>query len=175
MKTIFKAKKGDYPDYAEMYMKWLPDDGLILQHLEENFKATKTFVYGLPPEKLLYRYQPGKWSIKEVLVHIIDDERIFAYRALCFARGEKLGLSGFDQDDYARASEADNRPLDNIFEEYEAVRRGTIALYNGLPESTLDSRGNGSGSFSGATVRALLFHLAGHELHHVNFIREHYL
>jgi len=175
MRTIFKAKKGDYPEYAEMYMKWLPDDGLILQHLEENLKAVKTFVYSLPPEKLLHRYQPDKWSIKEILVHIIDDERIFAYRALCFARGEQLGLSGFDQDDYARASEADNRPLDNIFEEYEAVRRATITLYNGLPENTLDYRGNGTGSFSGATVRALLFHLAGHELHHMNIIREQYL
>jgi uncharacterized damage-inducible protein DinB len=175
MKKIFKAKKGDYPEYAEMYMKWLPDDGLILQHLEENFRMVKLFIYGLPPDKLLHRYQPGKWSIKEILVHIIDDERIFAYRALCFARGDQIGLPGFDQDDYAQASEADNRPLDNIFEEYDAVRKATVALYNGLPDNALDRRGNGAGSFTGGTVRALLFHLAGHELHHLNIIREKYL
>jgi hypothetical protein len=96
LRRIDKAAPGDYPAYAEMYMKWLPNDGMVLNHLEANFHAVKRFIYGLPPQKLLYRYRPGKWSIKEILVHIIDDERIFSYRALRFARGSNyisLGLT----------------------------------------------------------------------------------
>jgi hypothetical protein len=89
MRIIHKAKKGDYPEYAEMYMKLLPADGLLLKHLKDNFLMVKTFIYSLPEEKLVHRYAPGKWSIKEILVHIVDDERIFAYRALRFARNEK--------------------------------------------------------------------------------------
>ena len=175
MRLITKANPGEYPEYAEMYMKLLPDDGLILQHLRNNFQMVKQFIYSLPEEKLFHRYQPGKWSIKEILVHIIDDERIFSYRALRFARNEQMNLIGFDQDAYAMYSEADKRDLDNIFEEYEAVRNATIALYNGLSESSLDRMGHGTGTFNDATVRALVYHIAGHELHHINFIREKYM
>lgn len=175
MRIIHKAKKGDYPEYAEMYMKLLPDDGLILKHLKDNFLKAKDFIYSLPREKLLHRYRKDKWSIKEILVHIIDDERIFSYRALRFARNEKQNLIGFDQDAYAFYSGADSRDLENIFEEYEAVRNATIALFNGLPESSLDRMGHGTGTANDATVRALLYHIAGHELHHLNFIKEHYL
>lgn len=175
MKLIHKAKKGDYPEYAEMYMKLVPNDGLILKHLKDNFLMVKNFIYSLPEEKLLHRYAKGKWSIKEILVHIIDDERIFSYRALRFARNEKLNLIGFDQDAYAVYSEADKRDLDNIFVEYEAVRNSTIALFNGLPERSFDRMGHGTGSANDATVRALAYHIAGHELHHINFIKENYL
>ena len=175
MRLINKAKKGDYPEYAEMYMKLIPDDGLILKHLEDNFAMAKNFIYSLPEEKLLHRYEKGKWSIKEIVVHIIDDERIFSYRALRFARNEKLNLIGFDQDSYVVYSEADKRGLDNIFEEYEAVRNATIALFNGLPEESLDRMGHGTGTANDATVRALAYHIAGHELHHINFIKENYI
>ena len=175
MRIIAKAKKGDYPEYAEMYVNLLPDDGMILKHLGDNFESTKQFIYSLPGEKLYYRYEKGKWSIKEILVHIIDDERIYAYRALRFARNEKSGLIGFDQDSYAVYSEAENRDLKNIFEEYEAVRNSTIALFDGLPESSLDRMGHGTGTANDATVRALVYHIAGHELHHINIIKEKYL
>ncbi len=112
MRIIAKAKKGDYPQYAEMYMKLLPDDGLILKHFKDNFLLVKKIILSLPEEKLFYRYEKEKWSIKEILVHIIDDERIFAYRALRFARNEKQNLIGFDQDSYSVYSEADKRDLD---------------------------------------------------------------
>jgi len=175
MRIILKAKKGDYPDYAEMYMKLLPEDGLILQHLKDNFLSTKDLIYSLPENRLYHRYAEGKWSIKEILVHIIDDERIFSYRALRFARNEKTNLVGFDQDSYVKFSEADERTLDNIFEEYEAVRSSTIALFNGLPENSLDRMGHGTGTANDATVRALVYHIAGHELHHINFIKDKYI
>lgn len=175
MRTIFKAGTGDYPPYTEMYVKLIPNDGLVLQHLWNNFLQVQQFIYSLPPQKLFYRYQPGKWSIKEILVHIVDDERIYAYRALRFARGEQQGLIGFDQDSYAKYSQADERELDNIFAEYEAVRKSTIALFNGLPADSLDRMGHGTGSFSDTTVRALIYHIAGHEQHHINFIKKNYL
>ncbi len=175
MRIIPKPLEGEYPPYAMMYIKLLPEDGMLLKHLWDNFIAAKQLIYSLPKKMLYHRYAEGKWSIKEVLVHIVDDERIFAYRALCFARREQMGLFGFDQDAYALHSQADERDLDNIFEEYEAVRKSTIALFNGLPEDSLICLGKGSGSFSGATVRAMAYHLAGHEQHHINLIRERYI
>jgi uncharacterized damage-inducible protein DinB len=175
MRIIPPPVEGEYPPYAVMYMKLLPIDGLILKHLWDNFLMVKELIYSLPEEKLYYRYAPGKWSIKEVLVHIVDDERIFSYRAMRFARNEQNNLIGFDQDSYAHYSDADNRDLDNIFEEYEAVRKSTIALFNGLPEESLTRMGHGTGTFNDATVRALAYHIAGHELHHINLIREKYL
>ncbi|HTI61699.1 DinB family protein [Mucilaginibacter sp.] len=175
MRIIPPPQPGEYPPYAIMYMKLLPADGLILKHLWDNFLEVKELIYSLPEERLYHRYAPGKWSIKETLVHIVDDERIFAYRALRFARGEQNNLIGFDQDSYAALSEADNRELDNIFEEYEAVRKSTIALFNGLPEDSLMRMGHGTGTFNDATVRALAYHIAGHELHHLNLIKDKYL
>ena len=175
MRIIPPPQSGEYPAYAIMYMKLLPTDGLILKHLWDNFLMVKELIYSLPEEKLYHRYAPGKWSIKETLVHIVDDERIFAYRALRFARNEQNNLIGFDQDSYAIYSEADKRDLDNIFEEYEAVRKSTIALFNGLSEESLTRMGHGTGTFNDATVRALAYHIAGHELHHLNLIKAKYL
>jgi len=175
MRTIQKPLEGEYPPYAIMYIKLLPDDGMVLQHLWDNFIAIKKLIYSLPEETLYHRYAEGKWSIKEVLVHIVDDERIFAYRALRFARNEQMNLIGFDQDEYVKYSHADERDLDNIFEEYEAVRKSTIALFNGLPEDAFMRIGKGTGTFNNASVRALAYHIAGHEMHHFNLIKELYL
>lgn len=175
MRLIAPPEKSEYPDYAEMYMKLVPRDGTVLQFLADNFQKVKEFICGLPTELLTYRYEPDKWTIREILVHIIDDERIYAYRALRFARGEKQSLPGFDQDEYAHFSKANERSLDSIFEEYEAVRLSTIALYNGLPEDCFLRIGTGSSSYHAATVRALAYHIAGHEQRHINIIKERYL
>lgn len=175
MRSIKKPEWGEYPPYAEMYMKLIADDGNLLKYMKDNFEAIKEFIYKLPEEKLYYRYAPEKWSIEETLVHIVDDERIYSYRALRIARNEKNNLIGFDQDAYVSYSEAGDRDLDNIFEEYEAVRNATIALFNGLPESSLTRMGKGTGDENKATVRALAYHIAGHELHHFNLIKNIYL
>ena len=175
LRFIAKPEPGEYPAYAEMYMRLLPVNGKVLQLLQNNFYTIKNFIYVLPEHRLLHRYAPGKWSIKETLVHIVDDERIFSYRALRFARNEQQNLTGFDQDAYTSYSDADNRELDNIFEEYEAVRRATIALFNGLPEAAFLRMGKGTGTFYKAPVRALAYHIAGHELHHFNLIKKLYL
>jgi uncharacterized damage-inducible protein DinB len=175
MRAIPKPQPGEYPPYADMYIRLLPDDGLILDHLSAQVVRTKHFISSIPPARLLHRYAPDKWSIKDILVHIVDDERIFAYRALRFARNEHRNLIGFDQDEYARYAQADKRPLEAIFEEYEAVRKSTIALFAHLPEDCLGRLGHGTGTANDATVRALAYHIAGHELHHLNIIRERYL
>jgi hypothetical protein len=151
----------------------LPDDGRLLDHLRENLRVTTDLVRGLPEERLLRRYAPGKWSIKEVLVHVVDDERIYAYRALRFARGDRTELPGFEQDDYVPPSAADQRAIEDILAEYAAVREATIALFRGLPEESFSRSGVADGKR--ASVRALAYHIAGHEAHHVAIIRERYL
>ena len=173
MRHIAKPNEGEYPSYASMYIRLLPDDGLLLEHLQSNFVAMKELILSLPGEKLNYRYAAGKWTIKEILVHIVDDERIYAYRALRFARNDKTELPGFEQDDYAMASHANERSIESIFEEYKAVRDSTIALFNALPEDVFLRMGTADNKK--ATVRALAYHIAGHELHHMNIIKEKYL
>ena len=128
---------------------------------------------------LTHRYAKEKWTIKEILVHLIDDERIFAYRALRYARNDSLPLHAFDQNNYAKYSGANERSLESIFDEYEAVRRATILLFQYLPEEAFTRRGSNidaSGNIiNERTVRSLAYHLAGHELRHIKIIKERYL
>jgi uncharacterized damage-inducible protein DinB len=175
LRTIKKPTKDEYPPYSIIYMELLRDDGLVLQHLNDNYFKIRDFIYGLPEEKLYLRYAEGKWSIKEILVHIVDDERIFAYRALRYARGDKTELHGFEQDDYTFFSDANERSLDSIFAEYEAVRRSTIAMFNGFPEEAFLRSGASVGNINNRSVRALAYHIAGHELRHIKVIKERYL
>jgi hypothetical protein len=179
LRRITKPVPGEYPEYSSVYLDLLQDDGKVLEHLWTNFLAIRAFCYELPPERLEYRYAPGKWTIKEILVHNIDDERIFTYRALRYARNDCTPLHGFDQDAYARVSNANERSLDSIFEEYEAVRRSTIQLFRHLPDDAFMRSGSGieaDGSIvNERTVRGIAYHIAGHELRHFNVIKERYL
>ncbi|GAB4231496.1 MAG: DinB family protein [Ekhidna sp.] len=179
MKKIKKPVPGEYPAYSSIYMDLLADDDNILEHLWSNFIEIKALVYSLTNEQLTYRYEPGKWTIKEILVHLIDDERIFAYRALRYARNDDTPLHGFDQDEYAKYSKANERSLDSIFEEYELVRKSTISLFNHLPSDSFLRGGCGvdvDGTvMNHRTVRGLAYHIAGHELRHFNIIKEKYL
>ena len=156
-----------------MYIGLLPDDGRVLKHLKSNLKATKDLILPLPEEKLLHRYAEGKWTIKEVLAHIIDDERIYGYRALRFARNDATELPGFEQDDYTRYSGANDREVKGILKELAAVRNSTIALFESFEQDALDR--SGVANNHRVTVRALAYHIAGHELHHINILKERYL
>jgi uncharacterized damage-inducible protein DinB len=128
---------------------------------------------------LTYRYAEGKWTIKEVLVHLIDSERIFSYRALRYARNDSTSLHAIDQDSYTNFSDANERSLESIFAEYEAVRRSTVLLFQNLPDRALMRRGGILDSDGRViyerTVRSLAFHIAGHELRHIKIIKEKYL
>jgi len=173
MKPIPKPSPGEYAPYAGMYVDLVPADGRILQHLSDNFNAVQKLAGTLSAAQLLHRYAPGKWTIKEVLVHMVDDERIYAYRAMCFARGEQTSLPGFEQEDYAANSGANERSMESIMDEYEAVRRSTIAMFSSFTDQALARWGDANGYK--CTVRGLLYHLTGHELHHLRIIKEKYL
>jgi uncharacterized damage-inducible protein DinB len=178
-KKIPKPKEDEFPSYSKIYIELLKDDDSILDHLSDNFYKLKKFIYSLPIDILSSRYADGKWTIKEVLVHLIDDERIFSYRALRYARNDNSPLHGFDQDNYAKYSGANERSLESIFDEYEAVRRSTILLFQCLPDEAFMRRGRiieEDGNIGKErTVRALAYHIAGHELRHIKFIKEKYL
>jgi hypothetical protein len=121
----------------------------------------------------LMRYAPGKWTLKEVLGHLTDDERIFAYRALCIARGDTHPLESFDENAYVAGANFNNRTVGNLLDEYSLVRRSTIALFESLSPDAWLRRGTVAGYT--ASVRGLAFHIAGHELHHLATVRERYL
>ena len=173
MKRIAKPEPDEYAPYTIMYIGLLPDDGLILKHLYTNMVGTTKFLRSLPNEKLIYRYARGKWTIKEILAHLIDDERIYAYRALRFARNDRTELPGFEQDNYALESKANIRTIESLLKEFAAVRRSTIALFDSFDDEVLERSGVASGNVM--SVRAAAYHIAGHELRHINIIKERYL
>lgn len=179
LRTISRPKENEYPPYSNIYMDLVKEDKLVLQLMKDNFTKIKTFIYSLPEEQLYYRYAEDKWTIKEILVHIIDDERIFSYRALRYARNDNTPLHGFEENDYAKYSNANERSLDSIFEEYKTVRNATLSLFQNLPEDSFMRSGGGIGDDGNTinirTVRALAYHLAGHELRHIKIIKERYL
>jgi hypothetical protein len=118
-------------------------------------------------------YAPGKWTVKEIVGHLIDDERIFAYRALCVARGDTRPLPGFDENEYVAATDFESQPLAQLIDSYRITRAATIALFEPLTAGEWTRRGNVNGYE--ASVRGLAFHVAGHELHHLRTLREKYL
>ena len=165
--------KQEYPVYAEMYMKWCAKDGSLLKQLDFSLLKTMSLVRTISNEKVNLRSAKGKWSIKEILIHMIDDERIYAYRALAFARGDKRNLPGFNQDEYILNSDSEARTIDNIMQEYDAVRSSTITLFNGFSKVALTRKGVANGNQ--VSVRALGYYILGHELHHINFIEKNIL
>ena len=169
-RVIDWPQEGEYAPYAILYIGLLPDDGEVLAHLASNLAATSALVRSARPD---HRYAPGKWTIKEIVQHLSDDERIYAYRALRFARSDETELPGFDQDPYAEQSGANDRTIDDLLDELATVRAATISLFAGLPAAALTL----SGIANGATmsVRAAAYHIAGHEMHHMNVVRERYL
>ncbi len=173
MLTFQKPAEGEYAPYTIQYISQIAGNTLSLTQLDTNGQTMVALMRSLPAEKLLYRYAEGKWTLKEVLVHIIDSERIFAYRTLRFARNDATELSGFEQDDYVPASAANSRDIAEILDEYTATRQATLALLRGLPEAAATRTGRANGN--PMSVRAGAFIIAGHELHHLNLIRERYL
>ncbi len=173
VKYIEFPSKSEYPTYAEMYMKLVNRDGSLIDQLKSSLDRTKALINNLSNEELDYKYKQNKWSIKEVLVHIIDDERIYGYRALSFARNDKTNLPGFEQDDYNTYSDTSERTIENIMDEYESLRLSTIALFKGFSDKALKRLGNANGNQT--SVRALGYHILGHDLHHIKVIENLYL
>ena len=162
----------EYPKYFDRYIKHIHEDDLLLA-LRRVHDDTIKFIQSIPEEKFEYRYAEGKWTIKQILNHLIDVERVFAYRALRFARLDRQPLSGFDENDYAAHANADNRSIEDLMREYNAVREATILLFKGFTEDMAGRKGIANNAE--VSVRALGYMIAGHELHHMNVIRERYL
>jgi len=166
-----RPKKNEYNPYYETYIGLVPTEN-ILEHLEITKLATGAYLQSIPADKWDFRYAEGKWSLKESWIHVLDTERIFAYRALRISRGDATPLSGFDQNEYVPFYNANHRTAASIIEEYEAVRMATISLLKNIDNAAL--RRLGTASDSPISVRALAYMIAGHELHHLNLTRERY-
>ncbi len=164
--------KDEYLPYFESYIQQAGTVELI-EGLKSGLETIIAFYEAIDDGKLEYRYAEGKWTIKEIINHLIDSERVFCYRAMRFAREDKTQLSGFDENHYTEASRANSRDLSALLEEYKTVRQSTIALFNSFDDKMLVSKGfAGSGEVS---VRALGFLIIGHEKHHSNVVKERYL
>lgn len=163
-------------EYAEFYSNYInlaPGKQSIIDSLTISAKEVMKYYSNLSDEKLHYRYAEGKWTLKEMLLHIIDTERIFSYRALRFARKDNTPLQGFEQDDYVAYSNANKRSLNNLLEEYKAVRKATSTLFVSFEEDVLKQMGIASNNE--ISVRAIGFIISGHEMHHLNIAKERYM
>jgi hypothetical protein len=170
--TIAKPDETEYLPAYGRYISLVPE-GDILAVLGQQLEATLALLGSIPEAQAGYRYEPDKWSIRELVGHMIDSERIFAYRALRFARNDRTPVPGFEQDDYVRHGSFEAYPLGELAAEFESVRRSTIFLFKHLSEEAWLRRG--VANESEMSVRALAYSIAGHELHHGEILRSRYL
>ncbi|MBR7719206.1 alpha/beta hydrolase-fold protein [Hymenobacter properus] len=171
--SIARPAEGDFLPYAAGYINQIPEDISPLDALRTQPAEIRAVFANLSEEQAEKAYAEGKWTLKEMLLHQIDTERVFAYRAMRFARADSQDLPGFEQDDYVAHSGANARPIASLLAEYDATRAATLALFESFTEEQLNRRGTANGG--PATVRALLYIVPGHERHHLNIIRERYL
>jgi hypothetical protein len=162
----------EYVPYFQKYIDQVSGEN-VLAAIERQIGGTGALIASIPESAGGHRYAPGKWSIKEVIGHLSDTERMFAYRAMRFARGDASPLSGFDENSYTTPGGFDRRTLADLAEEFAAVRRATIALFRGLDSEAWSRRGTANNHE--ISVRALAWVIAGHERHHVSILKERYL
>ena len=167
-----RPDQSEYAPYYQQYIKDVPQID-ILEYLKQQLDETVKLFSGVSEEKASFRYAPDKWSVKEVLGHILDSERIFAYRALCISRDEKNSLPGFDQNIYTANANFDKLKLTDIVEEFVALRKSNLKMFGNFSEEMWTRKG--TANKNEVTVRAVAYILAGHALHHINVVREQYL
>jgi hypothetical protein len=158
--------------YTSRYIHLVEGNEVIGQLRKGMNEVTRLFS-SLGPEQLHYRYAPGKWSLLELLRHMVDTERVMSYRVLCIARGEKQALPGFDENTYAEYAAQSMGTFADILKEYQLTREANILLFSSFTDEALSQVGIANGK--AISARAILFVLAGHEQHHLNVIRENYL
>ena len=169
--AIARPAPDEYLEYYQKYINLVPgEDGLPA--LRGQIGETSRLLRSLDETKAMHRYAPGKWSVKEVVGHLADGERVFAYRALRIGRGDQTPLAGFDENTYVPAGRFDTRSLSDILHEYELVRASSLALFGSMDEEALVRRGVANGDT--ISVRALAWIIAGHELHHRRLLIERY-
>ncbi|HZT58391.1 MAG TPA: DinB family protein [Pyrinomonadaceae bacterium] len=167
-----KPQTNEYAAYYGKYISLVPE-GDVVETLARQSEETLALLHSITEERAGHRYEPGKWSIKQVVGHIIDAERIFAYRALAIARGDRARLPGMEQDEYMAGADFDSRTLASLAEEFSHLRRANVLMFRNLDAAAWSRRGVASDNE--VTVRALAYIIAGHEAHHVQILRERYL
>ena len=166
--------KTEYAPYFEQYIQLVATgETSILEGLEKSQKVFEMLLRDVPKEKQEYAYAADKWTVKEVIQHIIDTERIFCYRALCFARNDKTDLPGFDHDYFVENDTANERNYDDLLDEMAVLRTATILLYKSFSGEALTRIGTASNNRM--SVRALGYLFSGHQTHHLNVLKERYL
>ena len=169
--TVARPQPGEYAPYYERYIALIQGEE-ILNTLDQQRRQTMLLLSGRDEEDGDFRYAPEKWSAKEVIGHVCDTERIFAYRALRISRADSTPMEGFEQDDYVRNGPFAQRPLADLVEDFIAVRRATLSLLRNLDEAAWLRRG--IANKNEVTVRALAYIIAGHEVHHRTILEEKY-
>ncbi len=162
----------EYGDYYSLYVDQVPD-GDVMEILSAGVGLTHRALEGIPAQRETYRYQPGKWSVREVLGHMVDVERVFSYRALSIARADPARLPSMDQDQWAADSNAGERTVASLLEDLARARASSLAIFDSLPAEAWGRRGIAS-DFE-LTARACAYILAGHEIHHRRVLEEKYL
>lgn len=161
----------EYNDFYSGYISLVTEPNVIGMLVQQGQKVY-TFLQRLSPEQANYRYALGKWSVKEVIGHMIDTERIMAYRALSIARGEEQSLPGYDQDVYVEQAGFGDRSLNSLSSEYDAQRNANVSLFNSFTGE--QTRRTGTANDAALSVRAVVHIIAGHERHHLNILRDKY-
>jgi len=167
-----RPQQNEYPSYYEPYISQVSGDS-VLRALEGQILTMQNILSDIPDGKEDFTYAEGKWTLKEVIGHIIDTERIMAYRALRFARNDNTELPGFDQDTYVTAGNFNDRSLYDLAHEFGVVRESNIILFKSFDEAALNRKGTANGKE--ITVRSLVYIVAGHAVHHLNVIKQRYM
>lgn len=169
---ISSLNQNEYHPYYDPYIQMVGETDLM-EALRETNEVFQHAIIDLPLDKLHYAYAEGKWTIAEIILHLIDAERVFQYRALRFARNDQTDIPGFEQDDYVKTANAAKRSKKELLEEFKAVRSSSLTLFGSFSEDVLKRKGTANGNYM--SVRALGFVLSGHILHHLKIIDERYL
>jgi uncharacterized damage-inducible protein DinB len=166
--------KNEYTPYFEQYLQLVSKEGKsIIEYLIDSQKNFESLLRNLPIEKHNFSYAEGKWTMKELIQHIIDTERIFSYRALCFARNDSTSLPGFDQDVFVENDTANDRSYYDLLDEMAVLRKSSVQLYKSFSDEALLRIG--VASENKMSVRALGYLFSGHQIHHLNIVKERYL
>ena len=168
-----ELRNGEFGEFYSGYISRVDDDAELVESMEQNTSEFVEFLKSIPSEKWNHRYKPEKWTILEMIQHIIDTERIFQYRALCFARNEQKPLPGFDQDLYVLNSKSEHRSGEDLINEFETVRRSGIYLFKSFTDKMLSIEGNMNDV--NTSPRAIGFIMVGHVKHHLDVLKNRYL
>ena len=172
IQNLQRPMETEYSEYAADYVALVPEND-VLKVLKEQVEIVREIISGIPVVQELFRYAPEKWSIRELVGHLNDGERVFGFRAFTFARGDAAALPGFDENEYVRQSNSEQTQLQNLLAEFIALRQSNMMMLEQLKEE--DWERVGVASENPVTVRAIVWIMAGHVRHHLNILTERYL